>query len=469
MKLVVIALMLSAMVAAQDIPTVVSTEKDRTGIALTVYNTDRAIILETRNAVFPAGLLHLNFADVPSGILPETVAIKAVKGGTFQVLEQNYEYDLISPQKLLQKYVDRDVTLVQLVQDQNSTVQKRQTGKLLAVNDGTVWRIGDTIVSNPSYAWLEFPQVPANLYARPTLVWLGQSRGGEAVVEASYMTRGMRWTCDYVLILSQNEKSADLMGWVTLVNTSGTSYRDASLKLIAGDVNIVQPAAPKRGFEERAMVMAAAAPQFQEKAFFEYHMYTLQRKATVADAQQKQIELLHGEGVAPVKEYILEGQSWYYRQKYTSDAQKVRVVLRTDNTEKNHLGIPLPKGTVRVYQRDSDQSLQFIGEDTIDHTPRDEPFSLSMGNAFDIAAERKQSDFAVLGDCAYETEYTITLRNHKAEDIVVKVIEPLGGDWTMVRSSHPFEKTSSSSAEFHIPVPKNGETVLTYRVRTRSC
>jgi len=469
MKLVVIALMLSAMVAAQDIPTVVSTEKDRTGIALTVYNTDRAIVLETRNAVFPAGLLHLNFADVPSGILPETVAIKAVKGGMFQVLEQNYEYDLISPQKLLQKYVDRDVTLVQLLQDQNSTIQKRQTGKLLAVNDGTVWRIGDTIVTNPSYAWLEFPQVPGNLYARPTLVWLGQSKGGESAVEASYMTRGMRWTCDYVLTLSANEKSADLIGWITLVNTSGASYRDATLKLIAGDVNLVQPPPPKRGFEDRALAMAAPAPQFQEKAFFEYHMYTLQRKATVADAQQKQIELLHGEGVVPVKEYILEGQSWYYRQKYTSDAQKVRVVLKVENTEKNQLGIPLPKGTIRVYQRDSDGSLQFIGEDAIDHTPRDEPFSLSMGNAFDIMAERRQTDFTALGNCVNETEYEITLRNHKAEDITVRVSEPLGGDWTMVRSSHPFDKTSASSAEFRIPVPKNGKTILTYRVRTRTC
>jgi hypothetical protein len=469
MKLAVIVLMLSAFAAAQEIPTVASTEKDRTGVALTVYNTDRALVTETRNAAFPAGLFRLNFADVPSAILPETVAIKALRGGSLQVLEQNYEYDLISPQKLLQKYLNRDVTLVQLVQDQNSTAQKRQTGKLLAVNDGTVWRIGDTIVTNPSYAWLEFPQVPDNLYARPTLVWLGQSKGGDSAVEASYMTRGLRWTCDYVLTLSQNEKSADLIGWVTLVNTSGTAYRDASLKLIAGDVNLVQPPLPKREMDGRSVMMAAAAPQFQEKSFFEYHLYTLQRRATVADAQQKQIELLHGEGVAPVKEYVLEGQSWYYRQKYTSDTQKVAVLLRTENTEKNHLGVPLPKGTVRVYQRDSDGSLQFIGEDTIDHTPRDESFSLSMGNAFDIAAERKQADFTVLGNCANESEYEITLRNHKAEDVVVKVVEPLGGDWTMVKSSHPFEKTSSSSAEFHLAVPKNGKTILTYRVRTRSC
>ena len=203
---------------------------------------------------------------MPSAILPETVAIKAVKGGTFQVLEQNYEYDLISPQKLLQKYVNREVTLVQLVQDQNSTVQKRLMGRLLAANDGTVWRIGDTIVTNPSYAWLEFPQVPGNLYARPTLVWLGQSKGGETTVEASYMTQGMKWTCDYVLALAPDEKVGDLTGWVTLINTSGTGYRDASLKLIAGDVNLVQPPSPKRGYEERAM-MAAPRRNFRRRPF----------------------------------------------------------------------------------------------------------------------------------------------------------------------------------------------------------
>jgi hypothetical protein len=198
-------------------------------------------------------------------------------------------------------------------------------------------------------------------------------------------------------------------------------------------------------------------------------MYTLQRKATVANNQQKQIELLHGEGVSPVKEYILEGQSWYYRQKFSGDTQKIRVALKIENSEKNRLGIPLPKGIVRVYKKDTDGSSQFIGEDTIDHTPRDERFYLTMGNAFDVVAERKQTDYSVLGECTYEMEYKITLRNHKAEDITVKVIEPVGGDWKMIQSSHKFEKTEAFSAQFLIPVVKNGETVLVYRVRSRYC
>jgi hypothetical protein len=279
----------------------------------------------------------------------------------------------------------------------------------------------------------------------------------------------MGWTCDYVFTLAENEKSGDMTGWVTLNNTSGTGFRDAGLKLIAGDVNVVQPPSSRGRYEESVKMKTAAAPQFEEKSFFEYHMYTLQRKATVANNQQKQIELLHGEGVAPVKEYILEGQSWYYRQKFSGDTQKIRVALKIENSEKNRLGIPLPKGIVRVYKKDSDGSSQFIGEDTIDHTPRDERFHLAMGNAFDVVAERKQTDYSVLGECTYEMEYKITLRNHKAEDITVKVIEPVGGDWKMIQSSHTFEKTEAFSAEFLIPVPKNGETVLVYRVRSRYC
>ena len=421
MKSIAVILFLSAVLAAQTIPTVVSTGKDQAGVALTVYNAGRALVSETRRIQFPSGAFHLNFVDVPSAIMPQTVAIKALKGGPLRILEQNYEYDLISPQKLLEKYLGREVTLVQSVQEQSTTVFKRVKGTLLATNSGTVWRVGDTILTNPAYAWLEFPQVPENLYANPTLVWLGEAKGGESVVEASYMTGGMSWTCDYVFTLGENEKSGDMTGWVTLVNSSGTAFRDAALKLIAGDVNVVQPPQPEAVYERRMMAKAEAAPQFQEKSFFEYHMYTLQRKATVANNQQKQIELLHGEGVSPIKEYILEGQSWYYRQKFSGDTQKIRVALKIENSEKNKLGIPLPKGIVRVYKKDTDGSSQFIGEDTIDHTPRDEPFHLTMGNAFDVAAERKQTDFNILGDCTYEMEYKITMRNHKGEDITVKV------------------------------------------------
>lgn len=445
-----------------------SDRSDQKSIHLTIYNSNRALVNETRKLVFPGDLTSLWFQDVAAKIMPQTVAIKGISGADFRVLEQNYEYDLLSPAKLLEKYLQREVILVKYISANDTTREKRTRAKLLSTNSGTVWRIGDQIVINPPYSYMEFPEVPPNLYSKPTLVWLLETEKGGATIEASYLTTNISWLADYVFTLSEDDSQGDMIGWVTINNNSGTMYRDAKLKLIAGDVNIAEEAP---ALQSRAKVYAeAAAPQFEEKAFFEYHMYTLQRPATVNDRQQKQIELLHADNIGVEKHFILRGQPWYYRQRLSGpQTHKVEVAVQIENSQKNGMGMPLPKGTVRVYKKDTDGSSQFIGEDIIDHTPKDEKFFLKLGNAFDIVAERRQIDYKVISRCVYETAYEIKIRNHKSEAVNLRVIEPVGGDWEMRTNSHEFIKLDAFTIEFKVPVEPDEEVVVVYRVRTRYC
>lgn len=453
-------------------PTTLKSDRhDQEQVFLTVYNSNRALVHEIRRLKLPGGLTYLWFQDVASSIMPETVGISSLSQKKFQVLEQNYEYDLLSPSKMLEKYINHDVVLVRRTMQDNTEKEERVRARLLSVNSGTVWQIGDKIAINPTYAYLEFPELPANLYARPTLVWLLDTAPGDVKVETSYLTSNVNWKADYVFVLDEGDKSGDMLGWVTINNQSGVTYENARLKLIAGDVHTVQ--VPERA-PLPALEMAARAeslPQFAEKEFFEYHMYTLQRPATVHDHQQKQIELTHAQNVGVDKQFILRGYQWYYTQRFGGpQKQKVEVAVRIENSKDNGLGIPLPKGIVRVYKKDSDGSSQFIGEDNLDHTPRDEKFYLTLGDAFDIVAERRQTEFKVLGICAYDFSYEVKIRNHKKkDDVTVRVIEPLGGDWTMLSNSHPYTKLDAFTVEFSVPVPVGQESILTYRVQGRFC
>jgi hypothetical protein len=445
-----------------------STPADQTGVNLTIYNSGRALVTDLRQLALPAGRVELKFEGVAQQIMPETVAIKSAG---MQVLEQNYEYDLLSPKKLLDKYVGKEMTLVINEMKDNATVEKRLTGTLLSNNESPIWRIGGTIVTGLYANRYEFPSVPDNLIAHPTLVWLLRNEGAEKKpVEVSYLTGGISWKSDYVLTLASDEKKAGLEGWVTINNNSGATYSDARLQLIAGDVHQVQEGvASGRMMMKAAMADGAREENFAEKSFFEYHLYTLQRPATVKENQQKQISLLEADGVSVEKVFRLHGQKWYYTQQYGNDEQKVEVALRILNKKENKMGMPLPKGTVRVYKRDTDGSSQFIGEDAIDHTPKDETLDLVIGNAFDIKAERKQSDFHIVNNCTYEMAYEISLRNHKDEAVTVVVSEPIGGEWTILESTFPATKTAAFAAEFRVAVAKDAESKLRYRVRAKYC
>jgi hypothetical protein len=443
-----------------------STAAERRSVAVTVYNVNLALVRETRALDLPRpGVAQLRFMDVPSAINPRTVHLQSLTApGSLSVREQNYEYDLISPDKLLEKYVGREVELVEQAEDLTT---RSVQATLLALNNGPVYRIGERIVIGQQ-GKITLPSIPPDLVARPTLVWtLDAARAGAQEIEASYLTDGMTWSADYVAVVNADDTRAGLTGWVTIDNRCGATFRDATLKLVAGDVRRVLPPQAMEMHMRQDIAMKAAAPQFAEESFFEYHLYTLERPTTLKDNQTKQLALLQASGVPVRKRLLLVGQPHWYRGQFGTLTQneKVAVTLELVNAEKHGLGLPLPRGTVRVYKQDRSGSEQFVGEDAIDHTPRDETVRLKVGDAFDVVANRTQTDYRVLSPRQAESAHAISIRNHKDEAVGVTVREPVGGDWTLVQSSLPGRKLDAGTLEFEVEVPARQELKLTYRVR----
>lgn len=439
-------------------------------VEVTAYNDDLGLIKDQRRIQLPKGVTELRFMDVAGKINPATVHMQSLTDPqSLSVLEQNYEYDLLSPARLLDKYVGKDVKLY----SKNPYTEREEivTARVLSNNDNNpVFQIGKEVTFGYP-GRIIFPQVPDNLIAQPTLVWLLKNEAVKTQdVEVAYLTGGIGWRADYVLVLDAQDQAGGLSGWVTLNNQSGASYPNAKLKLVAGDVNRVrEELGARRDVVYKSQMMEAAAPQFREQAFFEYHIYTLERPTTLKDNSTKQISLLNAPEVRVKKEYRLYGEDSYYRGRYGEPEQKkkVSVFIEFDNVKTNGMGMPLPKGIVRVYKHDADQSLQFTGEDTIDHTPKDEKVKIKLGDAFDVVATRKQMDWKKIASDTYEVAFEIGLRNHKEENIAVRIIEPVPGDWQVISASQKTMKTSSSQLEMNVSVPKNGETVVTYRVRMR--
>lgn len=462
--------------AAQDTTASATTSsQDQQSLSLTIYNSNLGLVRDVRRITLSTGLSELKFMDVAAQINPATVHIKSLTSPSqFAVQEQNYEYDLLNPQKLLDKYVGKEVTLVRLLTENNTTVERSVKATLLSNNNGQpVWQVSGQVVTGMHADRFIFPQLPENLIAQPTLVWRLENSGNRnQILEASYLTGGINWKADYVLNLSSDEKSADLNGWVTIDNRSGTGYKNASLQLVAGELNRVREMADavmelqaKSGRAEMAR-----APQFAQESLFEYHLYTLDRKTTLKDNQTKQINLLSGSGAAVRKEYVVNGKNFYYHNRQnpgTPLKDQVETFVELKNSKENNLGLPLPKGVLRVYKADSRGGQQLIGEDQIDHTPKDETVRVKLGNAFDIVAERNQTDFQVIADRVFEMAFNVTLRNHKDQPITVVVNEPIGGDWRIIQSTHEHEKTAAFAARFKVTVEKNGEAKLNYRVRVR--
>ena len=450
-----------------------TTAHDRQSVNITVYNSNLGLVRETRRLTLPPGLMALRFADVTAQIRPETVHLASLTApASLRILEQNYQYDLLNPAKLLDKFVGKEITLVLRRYQNNTETFEPVQATLLSNNGGQVWRINGQIVINPAnITEMRFPDLPKNLVATPTLVWdLENRESGSQNIEASYLTAGMNWRADYVLLVNADDTKGDLQGWVTLTNASGATFEDARLQLVAGDVNRVS--------EDRNYAVAKAMvskpmeseSQFQEQGFFEYHMYTLQRPTTIRDNETKQVSLLEAAGFEVKKEFVLNGQHYYYAG-YNSPGQpikeKVGVYIQFRNSQQNKLGMPLPAGTVRLYKKDDKGNQQFIGEDRIDHTPKDEDVRVKVGDAFDIVAERKQTDYKVIARNLYEYAYEIKIRNHKDGPITVVVNEPIGGDWEMISSTFEAKKTAAFAAQFNVPVAKDGEATLAYRVRVR--
>ena len=445
---------------------VVSLE-DRKDVALTVYNQDLGLVREIREFPLGAGESVVRYEGVASRIDPRTVSVKSLTDpDKFGVVEQNYVFDLISPEKLMEKYVGQDVELVET--DQNLKTQTTRA-TLLSVNGGPVYRIGDRIsVGHPGRVVL--PRLPDALYARPTLLWRLANRGApRQKVEVSYLTNGISWAADYVAVVNAEDTKTDLTGWVTITNQSGARYDDATLKLVAGQVNRApQPTAMEVGGNLMAM-KSAAPPAFNEEAFFEYHLYTLDRRATVAENETKQMQLLSAVNVPLKKTFLIVGQNWWYRQRQGDLGHDlpVGVYLEFENRQAGGLGKPLPAGTIRVYKQDSSGAQQFIGEDAIKHTPKDEKVNLKIGDAFDVVATRTQTDFKNITLSHYDVEvaFEVKIRNHKDSAVTVSLREPVGGEWRVVDSTHKATKIDAGTIGFEVPVAADGEAIVRYRAQ----
>jgi len=439
-----------------------------------------AVVKDWRKMKLDKGRNVVRFTDVAKLIDASTVFFKSLTDpeGTY-VVEQNYEYDLVSRDKLLEKYIDKEITLPPPA-DKDLPPLK---GKLLSTIGGIVVDIDGKIhVNPPQPSGIVLPSLPGGLITRPTLVWLlDAKKAGDHLVKVTYQTNGILWMADYTAVTKKNDTLLDLSGWVTIDNQSGATYEDAQVKLVAGDVH----RAPQPGVAAEAdgMMMAkrAGAPGmagFAEKGFFEYHLYTLGRPTTVKDNSQKQIELFSPvENVPAKKIYLYFGAvnvPWWGNEAYmdrnlgTQMNKKVDIYMQFQNTEKSGLGIPLPAGRIRVYKEDeADGSLEFVGEDRIDHTPKDEKVLLKMGSAFDVVGERKQTNFNIsVNDHWMDESFEIKVRNHKKEDIEVIVKEVLfrWANWEIKAKSGDYEKIDARTIHFPVKVPKDGEATVTYTV-----
>ena len=374
----------------------------------------------------------------------------------------------------MDKYVGRKVKLVE--KNYYTGEEKVFSAELLSNNNGPIYLINNEIYVNTPGSVI-FPEIPEDLIAKPTLVWLVDNNNPkEQEIEASYLTDGINWKCDYIAVVNNDNTRADLNGWVTIDNRSGAAYKNAKLKLVAGDVNRVEDSyagAPRAMAKE--MMYEDKASSFVEESFFEYHLYTLERPSTIKNNQTKQIELLSAADI-PIKERLIYfGSPYYFRNQYSGDMQskeKVSVFLEIENSAKNKLGMPLPAGIIRAYKKDKEDSLQFIGEDRIDHTPRDEKIKIKMGDAFDIVAKRKQTDYRILSRNAgqrfdTEQEWEIALSNHKDHPVEVEVVEAVGGEWSIVSATHNPEKADANTLKFLVKIEANKDQVIKYRVRIR--
>ncbi len=426
-------------------------------LAVTVYNANLGVIKDQRKLDLKSGISNISVTDVAQYIDPTSVHIK-LNG---EVIEQNYQYDLVSLDKIVQKYIDKDI---QLINENNELIE----GKLLSGGAGQVvlQKKEGGLVMLPNLTKYRFSvgSLPEGLITKPTLVWLVNSNSsGKQDVEISYQTAGMNWHAEYVAVLNSNDTKIDLNSWVSVENNSGTTYKDAKLKLIAGDLNFVQNEPVSVGMEDMLFRNKSVdQEQFGEKDFFEYHIYDLKRPTTLANNETKQISLFEAGDVGVVKKYFFKSGSRYsYRP---SSSGKVNVIVEFENKESNNLGVPMPKGKVRVYKSDG-ESVEFIGEDMIDHTPKNEKIKLKIGDAFDIVAEEVQTENKRITDRVSEQAYDLKFRNRKKEDVVIEVERGLGLNWEVLSSSINYEKKDSQNITFKVPVKADGETVLKFRVR----
>jgi len=449
-----------------------SSSNDQKSIAVTIYNNNLALIKDQRKVTLGTGIQNLAIRDVSAQMRPETAFLRSLSHpGGFQTLEQNFDFDLLTPEKLLEKYIGKNVSIIKTLPTSTGE-EKVEQATVLSVNNGVVLKIGNRIETGVP-GRIVYDKIPENLRDRPTLVTqISNSTTSEQLVELSYLTGGLSWKADYVAELSSKEDSIDLSGWVTLTNTSGATYKNSKLQLVAGDINRVIESYPRTmALRKNSEMVADAAVPMAEESLLEYHLYTLPRPTSILENQTKQVTLLSSMGIPTRKELVLRGADYYYKSNYgdLGTKMKVGVFVEFDNKETAKLGIPLPKGIIRVYKKDNAGNAQFVGEDSIDHTPKNEVVRLKLGDSFDVTAEKKQTDFKTLprpskNYSAYESAYEITLKNSKKDKVTITVQEPIIGDWTITSESQLHKKENSHLAVWKVEVPGESSSTLSFRV-----
>jgi hypothetical protein len=466
--LVVTALGSRAAAGAADPVERTSTLASQERVNLTIYNGDLALVHDRRRIALDAGTSRIAWRDVSGGLDATSAILEDLTvPGAVSVVEQNFDFDLLKPSTLLDKYVGRHVTVVH-----DKPIPGRpasETAVLLADNDGIVLQYPDRIESGLYDSHIVYPSLPPNLRDAPTLV-LDLATGAAAThdLDLSYLSSGLGWHADYVGVVSPKEDRMDLSGLVTLTNTTGTTFRDAHVQLVAGNVNVAQE--PTQMEMRKFAAIAAPTPPIRQENYFEYHLYTLPEPTTVANAQTKQVALLSAHNVPIRKTLELRGSEQYYSNAAADLGSKIEVgVYVTFANKGGDLGVPLPGGLVRLYENDSHGTSQFLGSDRIDHTPRNADVRLHVGDSFDVTANKKQTDFKPLGNCTFDSSYEVRLANAKETPQDVEVVEPIPGDWSIVSENLPHQKTSSATATWHVRVPADGAATLTYRARVRVC
>ena len=426
-------------------------EYEQKSLNVTIYNNDLGVVRDIRNINVISGISDIKITGVAENIDPTSVHIK-LDGN---VLEQNYQYDLVSFSKILNKYIDKEIMLIGDKVISGTLLSSSGSQIVIKKSDG-----GLTMLNDIKNYQISVGELPEGLITKPTLIWTVQSKkSGKQDVELSYQTTGLGWHAEYVAVLNEKDTKMGLNSWVSISNNSGATYKNANLKLVAGDVNIVpKPMVRTKAYYDEMTSAGEPESPLEEKSFFEYHIYQLQRPSTIANNEIKQISLFEASNVEVQKKYIYSGSSYY------SDANKVNVVVEFENNKNNNLGIPMPKGKIRLYKSDGN-SIEFIGEDLINHTPKDEKVKLNIGNAFDIVVEDIVEDSKKIADKVNEESYKITIKNRKEEDVTVEVHRYLGLNWEILSSSLKYDKKDAYTVIFKVPVKKNEEKELKFKVR----
>jgi hypothetical protein len=450
------------------------------------------VVREIRGIDLVAGDNTVRFSDVASGIDPTTVSFQSLTApaSTF-VQEQNYEYDLVNSDKLLMKYLDKKITLqrkrsagldptLQLVETASGTLLSFDAANIVLQAEDKGVQI---IPRGAEISAIKLTALETGLITKPTLVWkITTDKAGPHQAQVTYQTDNLTWRADYTVIINKDDTAADLSAWVSILNESGASYPMAKLKLVAGDVQRIKPPQQQANMGYRQMEPKGGAERgFEEKSFFEYHLYTLGHPTSLPNNSTKQVELFSPKlNVPVVKTFVYYGASndWRYYTPSSPNAdqnlgtqsnKKVDVYVSIRNSKENNLGIPMPAGRIRAYKTDeADGNNEFIGEDIIQHTPKDEEILVKLGSAFDIVGERKQTEFKADYNAHWITEsFEIKLRNHKKEPVKVIVKENLFRwvNWEVTASSDKYEKQDFRTIHIPVEIPVDGEKKVTYSVK----